>query len=267
MNFFCRQLNLFYLALSFFTRLPIPKNVQYSAALLNQSGRYFSLIGWVLALILSAAVFVFSTFFPSILVVALIIILSLLLTGAFHEDGLADMADGIGGGMTLEKRLTIMKDSRIGTYGSVSLVCSLGLKFICLYLLAQFDYLILALIVAYPLSRALAASLIFDMRYVADLDTSKSKPLASNQTVTELLLLLMIGVAPVGLFYDAFSLSFFIYLSVCLLFFRWGFKTWLNARIGGYTGDCLGAAQQIAEIVIYLVLIASFGLSMPEVTL
>jgi len=250
-----RQLNLFYLALSFFTRIPVPNTMYYSPALLNNSGRYFSLVGILLALILSLIFVLVAPLFSHAISVAILIISSLLLTGAFHEDGLADMADGIGGGMTIEKRLNIMKDSTIGTYGAVSLFMVLTLKLFALIELAQLHLLVPALFLGYGLSRAVAASLIYDLPYVAEGSTSKSKPLANKQTPFELRLLFIIGVVPLVMFSFTTALA----LLIILFIFRATFKHWLTKRIGGYTGDCLGACQQISELLIYLVLIATIS--------
>ena len=255
-RYFKRQLNLFYLALSFFTRIPVPQSMYYSPALLNRSGRYFSLVGLLLGIILSCIFVLVSPLFPYSISVSLLIIVSLLLTGAFHEDGLADMADGMGGGMTVEKRLIIMKDSRIGTYGSVSLIMALALKLLSLIALAENYYLIPTLILAYTLSRTVAASLLYDLSYVADSDTSKSKHLANKQSPFELKLLIIVGLIPLVFF--SITTSFFIIIT--LLIFRTIFKRWLIARLGGYTGDCLGACQQISELLIYLVVIANITL-------
>ncbi|PKI17025.1 adenosylcobinamide-GDP ribazoletransferase [Colwellia sp. 12G3] len=248
------QLNLFYLALSFFTRLPVPKKMHYSAALLNKANRYFSLVGLVTGLLLGFTYVSFNSFLPANISILLTMGISLLLTGAFHEDGLADMADGIGGAFTIEKRLTIMKDSRIGTYGAVTLVIALLLKYTLLLELAKQDsnHLLLAIILAECLSRAIAGSLISSMPYVSDTEQSKSKPLAQAQSSSELSLLLLIGVAPL-----AFYSSEVIFTLLCvLLAFRWLFKQWLMTKIGGFTGDCLGAAQQICELLIYLTLVS-----------
>ncbi len=247
-----RQLNLFYLSLTFFTRIPAPKNMYYSPSLLNKSGRYFSLIGLLIAGILSIIFTVISPLFPVSITVTLLIIISLFITGAFHEDGLADMADGIGGGMTLEKRLTIMKDSRIGTYGAATLLMALVLKLLLLIELVEVNVLIPSLFLGYSLSRAVAASLIYDLPYVADIDTSKSKPLANKQSPFELKLLFIIGLIP-AIF---FSLTTLLFIGLTLFIFRMLFKAWLIKRLGGYTGDCLGACQQISELLIYLVIIA-----------
>ena len=254
------QLNLFFLALSFFSRIPVPKSVTFSPSQLNQSSRYFSLVGIVLAAILTLFFTLVSQYFSLPVSVLLLMVASLMLTGAFHEDGLADMTDGIGGGFTVESRLTIMKDSRVGTYGVVSLLSVLALKFSLLIELAQLNELVMAIITAYGLSRAIAGSLIFDMPYVSDAQSSKSKPLAEQQSLSALLLLLLIGVLP--LFY--FSLNIMVSCLVCLALFRFIFKKWLISRIGGFTGDCLGAAQQIAELIIYLVIV--FFVSSPQLS-
>ncbi|TWX67222.1 adenosylcobinamide-GDP ribazoletransferase [Colwellia demingiae] len=248
------QLNLFYLALSFFTRLPVPKTMDYSEALLNKANRYFSLVGLVIGLFLALSYVCFSTFLPANISILLTMTISLLLTGAFHEDGLADMADGIGGAFTIEKRLTIMKDSRIGTYGAVTLVMALLLKFTLLVNLAEQDsnHLLLAIILAEALSRAVAGSLISSMPYVSDIEQSKSKPLAQAQSSSELTLLLLIGLAPL-IFYSS---EVIFSLLIVLVLFRWLFKQWLMARIGGFTGDCLGAGQQLSELLIYLTLVS-----------
>ncbi|ALO36689.1 cobalamin synthase [Colwellia sp. MT41] len=248
------QLNLFYLALSFFTRLPVPKTMIYSEALLNKANRYFSLVGLVTGLLLGLTYVGLSHFLPVNVAILLIMVISLLLTGAFHEDGLADMADGIGGAFAREKRLSIMKDSRIGTYGAVTLVMALLFKFTLLVELAQQDsnHLLLAIVLAASLSRAVAGSLISSLPYVSNDEQSKSKPLAQAQSWAELTLLLLIGLAPLIFYASEVVFS----LLLVLLFFRWFFKQWLMAKIGGFTGDCLGAAQQIAELLIYLTLVA-----------
>ena len=248
------QLNLFYLALSFFTRLPVPKTMHYSESLLNKANRYFSLVGLVTGLLLALSYLTISTFLPANMSILLMMGISLLLTGAFHEDGLADMADGIGGAFTIEKRLTIMKDSRIGTYGAVTLIITLLLKFTLLVELANQDsnHLLLAIILAEALSRTVAGSLISSMPYVSDIEQSKSKPLAQAQSSSELTLLLLIGLAPL-IFYSS---EVIFSLLIVLVLFRWLFKQWLMARIGGFTGDCLGAGQQISELLIYLTLVS-----------
>ncbi|MDN3630478.1 adenosylcobinamide-GDP ribazoletransferase [Vibrio lentus] len=248
------QWELFALAMGFFSRLPMPKNTPYSSERMNRSGRYFSMVGLLLGVLCGGLFLLLDAVLPSTIAIFLMMSFSLMLTGAFHEDGLTDMADGIGGGMTLERRLTIMKDSRIGTYGASALVMALLGKWVLLNELVSMTGLFMVIVASYTFSRAIAASLIYDMPYVSDLDTSKSKPLANKQTKGELVFLLIIGVLP-SLW---FGLEFALVLSVVAFLFRAGIKKWLMARIGGFTGDCLGAAQQLMELLTYLVFIAAF---------
>ena len=211
------QLNLFYLALSFFTRIPVPKSMHYSESLLNHANRYFSLVGLFIGVLLAMSFVGFTLLFPVNIAILLTMVLSLLLTGAFHEDGLADMADGIGGAFSTDKRLSIMKDSRIGTYGAVTLLMSLLLKFTLLIEIANqgSNHLLLALILAAGLSRAIAGSLISSMNYWTEHELSKSKPLAQAQSSKELSLLLLIGALPLVFYSTDIVLSLVTVLFVC----------------------------------------------------
>ncbi|MCG9694443.1 adenosylcobinamide-GDP ribazoletransferase [Vibrio sp. Isolate22] len=248
------QWELFSLAMGFFSRLPMPNNTPYSEERMNRSGRYFSTVGLLLGVLCGGVFLLLDAVLPSAIAIFLMMSFSLMLTGAFHEDGLTDMADGIGGGMTLERRLTIMKDSRIGTYGASALIMAQLGKWVLLNELVSMAGLFMVIVTGYTFSRAIAASLIYDMPYVSDLDTSKSKPLANKQTKGELVFLMLIGLLP-SLW---FGLAFTCVLAFVAYVFRVGFKKWLIARIGGFTGDCLGAAQQLMELLIYIVFAAGF---------
>ncbi|MFA0085731.1 adenosylcobinamide-GDP ribazoletransferase [Vibrio sp. E150_011] len=249
------QWQLFCLALSFFSRLPIPAATPYSSERMNRAGRYFALVGLLLGLICAVVFSAFNAVLPTSVAIVATMIVSLLLTGAFHEDGLADMADGIGGGMTLEKRLVIMKDSRLGTYGAATLMMGLLLKYVALVELSSVVSLFAVWIVGYTTSRAVAASFISTMPYVSDPEGSKSKPLANTQHPSELIFLSVCGLLPACFI----SLEFTFWLIVIAIAFHITFKRWLLSRIGGYTGDCLGAAQQIMELLIYLALLILIG--------
>ncbi|ELJ8615543.1 TPA: adenosylcobinamide-GDP ribazoletransferase [Vibrio cholerae] len=246
------QLELFLLAVSFFSRIPVPVSLPYSSERMNQAGRYFALVGLLLGAICALVYSLATQLFSTNISVFLTMVLSLLLTGAFHEDGLADMADGMGGGMTAERRLEIMKDSRIGTYGSSALIMVLLGKYLLLTELADLTSLVPVWLLAYTLSRAVAASLIRNTPYVSDTDSSKSKPLAQQQSGTDVAVLSLTALAT--LLY--FSWQFIGVMIAASLIFRQIFRQWLIRRLGGFTGDCLGAAQQLMEILIYLILLA-----------
>ena len=245
------QLELFWLALGFFSRLPIPQSTPYSESRMNQAGRYFALVGLCLGALCAAVYWLAESALGPNVAVVVMMVFSLLLTGAFHEDGLTDMADGLGGGMTLEKRLTIMKDSRIGTYGASALVMALLGKYVLLTELASLTNVLLVIVAAYTLSRAVAASLIYDMPYVSDPDASKSKPLANQQSKSELAILAASALVPL-LWFDFELVAVIVGITVI---FRIMFKHWLMKRIGGFTGDCLGGAQQIMELLIYMIVL------------
>ncbi|RHW75875.1 adenosylcobinamide-GDP ribazoletransferase [Colwellia sp. RSH04] len=237
------------LALSFFTRVPVKFSHEITAAQLNNASRYFAVVGLFVGICCALIYTVSSAYLPKTVAVLLAMATSLLLTGAFHEDGWADTWDGFGGGWNIEQKLNIMKDSRLGTYGAAALFIILLLKFHSLMALAS---PVMALIVANTLSRVVATSLIYDMPYVALDSQSKVKPLAQELSQHSFLILLFTGLL-VSLFY--LSLTDCIVLFASLVIFRAVLRCWFNSQLGGYTGDCLGAAQQSSEIVIYLSLL------------
>jgi len=251
-----QQYLLLLLALSFFTRIPVrlPEDIQ--PEMLNKASRYFSLVGLIIGG-LSALVFVMlAGLLPMSLAILIAMACSLLLTGAFHEDGWADVWDGFGGGWTVEQKLNIMKDSRLGTYGAAALFFILMIKYQSLVLLSDTSNatwtLVMAFLLAHTLSRAVSTSLIFSMEYVSEDAKSKVKPLAQHLSVNSLLILLITG--SVVLFALLPALDCLI-LIVCLWLMRLLLIVWFNRQLGGFTGDCLGAAQQILEVAIYIILL------------
>lgn len=249
------EINYFRLALGFFSRIPMGKSVVYRPEFMHTCTRYFPLVGWLLALLLAGAYSIAAPLFGVAVAVALVVVSSVLLTGALHEDGLADTCDGFWGGLTIERKIDIMKDSRIGTYGACGLILALGLKTVLLHSLAQFDAVVLALFLAYPLSRAMALTHVQDLPYVSHLGSvqkNKSDPLARPVSVQHLVVVLVSGaLATLALPVDAI-----LSIAITVIVVRYALKRWMRHHIGGFTGDVLGAAQQIQELVIYLVLLA-----------
>lgn len=239
-------------AFQYFTRLPMPSWVGHSAAHLQGTARYFSLVGVLVggvgALALWAASFVFPAPLPAILSTAV----TIFLTGAFHEDGLADTFDGLGGGATRERALEIMKDSRIGTFGMVALVLTLAIKIASLNAL-PITKVLFVLIAGHAFSRACAVSLLFASNYVGSTEHSRARPVAQQMSGGELLLAAVIGTAPLywcGIPAIAGAASALLVLFVL--------ARWFIRRLGGFTGDTLGAAQQLTEIAFYLGVLASW---------
>jgi adenosylcobinamide-GDP ribazoletransferase len=243
-----RELELFFTALGFFTRIPVPRWVPYSSERLNHASRYFPAAGWVVGGVCAALTYACSEIWPWPVALLVGMAASLLLTGAFHEDGLADSADGLGGGWEKAQVLTIMKDSRLGTYGAVALVTALAAKFATLHAMGAHGAA-LALLAAHPFSRLCAVSLISAMDYVRDDVGAKAKPLAERMSRGELLIAAVFGFLPLLLVGPRPAIAALV--AGFVLTIAWA--RYLKRRIGGYTGDCLGAAQQIAEIGCYLV--------------
>ncbi len=242
-----KQLNLFYIALGFLTRIPVPATVDYSQNKLNQASRYFPLVGWLIGILAALVFWSAQLILPQTIAVLLSMLFTLLLTGCFHEDGLADTCDGLGGGWQIEQKLQIMKDSRLGSYGAVGLWLALIFK---LSLLSELSNVSLALIVAHPLSRSASTVMIFLLPYVSMEETSKVKPLVESHQKIDLLFNLLIALATL-LFVTSYALALVLAIFVTIMLLRYLFVK----QIGGFTGDTLGATQQISEIVIYAVLL------------
>jgi adenosylcobinamide-GDP ribazoletransferase len=227
----------------------MPAWVVYTPDNLNHASRYFTVVGWLLGFIVVGVFYLSHQFFSVSISIWFCMLASLLLTGAFHEDGLADTADGLGGAFTREKKLSIMKDSRIGTYGACALLMALIGKFI---LLQEIENLLIAIPIAYALSRTLACSLLFNMNVVSDPQTEKAKPQAKAQSHLDMVVLI-VTCLPVVFLLSAKALLLLLLLLIVL---RCLFQYYFNKQIGGVTGDCLGASQQVAELSIYLLFIA-----------
>lgn len=253
----------FLLAVQFFTRIPVTGKlaewVGYSPAMLRASAAHFPAMGWIVGGLTAGLFWTLSWSLPakdaSLWVAAIFsTAFSVLLTGAFHEDGLADTADGLGGGFTRERALDIMKDSRIGTYGAIALVLAVLAKVSLLVLLAQIQlhWALVGLFAGHVFSRLTPLFIIRNLLHVGDTPQSKSKPLADSISRTGLL---------VGAIWCLLALS------LCTLYVPWEallagaeaaiigalLVAWrLHRRLQGYTGDGLGATQQLSEIGFYL---------------
>lgn len=254
-----RQLELLFIAISFYSRLPVPKKLDYSQAKLKACGVYFPLVGAILAVLFLAWFYLLSLLFSSHISIALAMALLLWVTGAFHEDGFADFCDGFGGGYGKEQILNIMLDSRIGTYGAVGLVMVLLLRFLALGQLLEHRSLssfCIVVVVAFTFSRFLAYSYTLFLPYarIASQDELTQYKAAFMQEKVKTLPSLFHA----GLF-ALIPLLFLPLLQVCSVIFIsliiWiVYGRYLKEKIAGYTGDCLGAVQQIFELSIYLIL-------------
>lgn len=246
------------LALGFFTRIPVPNFVDFQASDLNHSAKYFPLIGIIVGLVGAGSYAVSAQFLPQNVAVLISMLATIYLTGAFHEDGLADSADGLGGGWTREQILTIMQDSRLGTYGAAALFLVLLAKFQLLMSLNNY-FVPYALVAGHALSRLSAVYVMATLNYTKP--EGKAKPLATQVSALDLTVATVFGLLPffviVGLLViNNHSPSITIKLVVMALvpmllsWFWWRHK--IYKWLGGYTGDTLGAMQQITELAFYL---------------
>lgn len=252
---FVHQLRLFFVALQFFTRIPVPHWVGFDPQWLSQASRYFPAVGLVVGAFASLVYALASALWPPVVAVLLSTSAAIWLTGAFHEDGFADTCDGFGGGATPERVLEIMKDSRIGAYGAIGVVLLLAIKCATLSFLTP-RAAMAALLSAHPLSRLAATALIWRLDYVKA--EGKAKPLAQHMSTLEftiavltvalpLAVLLWSGLLPWRAAVAGMAAIAAVAVWMARLFVR---------RIAGYTGDCLGAVQQVSEAAFYLAVLA-----------
>lgn len=251
----------FLLALQFFTRIPVTGRlaawVGYSPAMLQASAAHFPGVGWVVGAV-GAGVFAGgSALWPSPVAGMLCIVATVMLTGAFHEDGLADVADGLGGSSQRERALEIMRDSRIGAFGAIALVLALGLKLALLAALSAqgVTTACVAVLAAHVLSRLAPLGLMSALPYVGG-EGGKAKPMASAISRRALGIALLWSLPAAALllnFHGArHTLAALVAAALVSAWLGWRFRR----RLGGFTGDGLGATQQVAEIAIYLALAA-----------
>ncbi|MBK6356019.1 MAG: adenosylcobinamide-GDP ribazoletransferase [Betaproteobacteria bacterium] len=248
-----RELGAFFAALGYFTRLPVPAWVGYSPDGLARAARYLPLIGLLVGGVGALVFWLASQVWAQPVAVVLSMVATIALTGAFHEDGLSDTADGLGGGWDKAKILAIMKDSRVGSYGVIAVVLALLGKFALLDSLSATE-VVVALIAGHAVSRFCAVSLMATMDYARDDESSKARPVAARLGAGALLFALVFAVLPLVMFAPEQALPAIAMAALATLWLAAKCRRWL----GGYTGDCLGAVQQLAEIAFYLGLAARF---------
>jgi len=260
MGLLLRELRLFFVALQFLTRLPVPRWVGFEPAWLQACARWFPLVGACVGLAAAAALAAGRWLWTDAIGAGASLAATILLTGAFHEDGLADTCDGLGGGRDRAHALAIMKDSRIGSYGAVALVIVLGLKAAATAAWsAHAPGAALAVVAwAHMASRLVPVWLMHVLPYAGDAEHAKAKPLATSIGPGAFLVAaatvlagaalggaLRPGLVP-ALGGAALAAAVFALLA----------RAFLRARLGGFTGDTLGAAQQLSELVLLLAALA-----------
>lgn len=236
------------LAVQFLTRLPVPRDLPFSDALLIRATRFYPLVGMLVGAIGAAVLFVAVQIWPMPVAVLLSIAATVYATGAFHEDGLADAADGLGGGLTRERALEIMRDSRIGTYGTVTLGLALALKAVALMSMAPLDAVI-ALIIGHGASRMAAVQVVHIDAYARDKGAKFVAPTVLPDGYRFALAVTCLLVAAAVAWFG--SLATLTGIALALLV-GWQFRAMFLRKLAGYTGDCLGGMQQVTELAFYL---------------
>lgn len=261
------------LALQFFTRVPVTGRlaewVGYSPAMLRASAAHFPGVGWLVGAVAGAVYALLAGGFPpgpfTLLAAAVAsTIASVLLTGGFHEDGLADLADGLGGSLDRQRALEIMKDSRLGAFGAMALVLALLAKVALLAALGAqgLAAALCGLLGAHALSRGLPLLLVRHLDHVGDSGSSKSKPLADQISGGALAAALAWCLPPLALAAWSQGLDFALLASAASALGLAVIGRLLARRLQGYTGDGLGAAQQVCEIAFYTGALFALGPSL-----
>ena len=237
-------------ALMFFTRLPLWKIANVPSSYFSRVVEMWSLVGWltggVAALVLWAAAHVF----PLPIAVILAIIARVLLTGALHEDGLADFCDGMGGGTSRERILAIMKDSHIGTYGVLGLI----LYFLLLamaWMSLPVPLLCFVIIAGDAWSKFCSAQIINVLPYARKVEEAKCQVVYVRFTTPTWILALIAGALPAALLPCPLWWAYLAPAIAASLLFAL-----MKRKIGGYTGDCCGACFLISELTFYLTVVA-----------
>lgn len=250
-------------AVQFFTRLPVTGSlgawVGFSPEMLRASAAHFPGIGWLVGIAACAAFAIVSLALPSTpftpqAAAVAATACTVWLTGAFHEDGLADLVDGLGGSPDRQRALAIMKDSRIGSFGAIALMLLLLAKVALLAVLATVSPAAApaALLVAHVVSRFWPLVTLQTLAYIGDAAGSKSKPLADSISRGALFAGAAWCVVPLAVAALAQGLVFVAagFLASALAFL-W-MQRLLARRLQGFTGDGLGATQQLCELAFYL---------------
>jgi adenosylcobinamide-GDP ribazoletransferase len=239
------QLQQFLLALTFYTRLPGPQNQDYTK--LPQATIYLPLVGWVVGALTALSFYLANLLWQQVIAVILALIVGIFLTGAFHEDGFADVCDGFGGGWGKQRIMEIMKDSFIGVYAVIGLIFIFLLKISILSTLPT-TTVPFVLFSGHSISRLFPLLLMQRYNYVRESDSKAAVAVAVYKPARlQLILATIVALIPLLLLPLICLLSIIPLLLGNVFLGRYFYR-----HIGGYTGDCLGASQQLTETIFYL---------------
>jgi adenosylcobinamide-GDP ribazoletransferase len=238
-------------ALIFFTRLPFWRIHQPPQASYKTVVEFWPLTGWLTGGAMAATLYFGSMILPHAVAVIVAIAVRLLITGALHEDGLADFLDGFGGGGDRERILAIMKDSHIGTYGVLGLIIYMLLLGTALYSMPV-TVAALTILAADPFSKMVTSQLVNMLPYARREEEAKNKTIYRKPTMAAGLSLTVQGLLPMALMIWLTDTSWYtvIFIPALVMYFLY---LLILRKINGYTGDCCGAVCLIVELAVYLV--------------
>jgi adenosylcobinamide-GDP ribazoletransferase len=249
------QIRLFLTAVMFYTRIPVPQSMGYSPENMNRSTGYLPLIGMLVGAAGGLVYLGANQLLAVNVAVLLAMLATILLTGAFHEDAIADFCDGFGGGHDTESILRIMKDSRVGTFGVLGLCMTLLTRYA---LLSNIDPTIFPVIfiAGNAYSRFQPILLIQSSDYMRNTGKNKAGAIAGNRDPWMLAQAFVLALIPM-IFLPLWISGILICLEMLVfILFRW----YVHRKLGGYTGDVLGALQQISELIFYLIFLILYHL-------
>lgn len=250
-----RQVALFLTAVQFLTRIPVPPLVDFRPDWTARSARYFPLVGALVGLACGGVFVGASMVWSGLLAALLATTAGILITGAFHEDGLADTADGLGGGQTPERRLEIMKDSRLGTFGVLALGLGIGLKVVALSEIPV-SIALAVLVAAHAGGRGAAVLAMRVLPYAGDQAQAKVKSVAEGLTTGEAMVALAFAALAMSTAAWVLPVGVAVALGAAAILAA-GMALLARRLIGGWVGDTLGACEQVFEIV-FLIVVGGF---------
>lgn len=247
-------------ALTFFTRLPFwrLKTFQVPAEYYSQVINYWAVVGWLTGGIMAASLWLTAQVLPYTIAIVFALLSRVLITGALHEDGLADFLDGFGGGNTKERTLEIMKDSHIGTYGVIGLVFYFLMLF-TLFSQLSLNLACLTILIADPLCKYISSQITLFLPYARTAESSKSKTVYKQMSVKTFIISFFFGLIPLLLIPNiswllAILLPIGTFIALILI---------MKKKLQGYTGDCCGATFLLCELSFYVgVIIISYNTSL-----
>lgn len=248
---------MFAAAIIFFTRLPLWRYVDVPSDHFKRVIYFWPFAGWITSIFMVLVLLLSSTFLPSNIAIILTLLSRVLLTGALHEDGLADFMDGFGGGRSKDRILIIMKDSHAGTYAIVGLIFYFLLLFAIMQSLPLLP-LILMILIADPFCKMVSSFITARLAYARTLEASKIQAIYSRPTSKEIQTTLFFGLLPLVLilpFLPSYWLLFALIAPILVFFLL---TSWMKYKIEGYTGDCAGALVLLLELSFMLTYIAIY---------